>query len=403
LRPSQPRVIFRPYLELLRTRHLARLVASMLVFGLGWAMTPLGLVLFARQVTGSFARASLVVGALLVGNALASPLRGRWIDAGGVRTPLPVMGAVASAGFIALVLAGEAGASVAALAALSFVAGAGIPPVSAALRSLFGQLVGHDERLHTAYALFNLVNETTLFTGPLLAGLVLVIASPAAVLVCAAVLLLVAAVSFAFAPGAAEWRGVQRSPTLSRFGPLASAGMRTVIVCAFGFGMTFGELENIALPAFAKAHNATPAAGLLLAAIALGIATSSLIYGLRGSRRSAGQRYPLLCLAGLPPLALTPFVNTIPLMLVLMLALGLLFAPALVTVFALIDEVAPAGTGTEAIAWLSSLAAAGTALGAVVAGLLVHGPGLRAAFAGSAVAAAAATAFALLRRRTLSA
>jgi len=396
-------VLFRPYVELLRTRHLARLVVSMLVFGLGWAMTPLGLVLFARQVTGSFARASVVVAALLVGNAVVSPLRGRWIDARGVRTPLPVMGVVAAAGFIALVVAGEAGAPVAALASLSFVTGAGIPPVGAALRSLFAQLVGHDEHLHTAYALFNLVNETTLFTGPLLAGLVLVIASPAAVLVCAGALILLASVSFALAPGAAEWRVVERSPTLSRFGPLASAGIRTVIICAFGFGMAFGELENIALPAFAKAHDATPAAGLLLAAIALGIATGSLVYGVRGSRRSAGERYPFLCLVGLPPFALTPVVHAIPPMLVLMLVLGLLFAPALVTVFALIDEVTPAGTGTEAITWLSSLAAAGSALGAVVAGLLVNGPGVDAAFAGSAIAAAAATAYALLRRRTLSA
>ena len=71
--------------------------------------------------------------------------------------------------------------------------------------------------------------------------------------------------------------------------------------------------------------------------------------------------------------------------------------------FALIDEVAPAGTGTEAISWLSSLAAAGTALGALVAGLLVNGPGIGAAFAGSAIAATAAAAVALLRRRTLGA
>jgi MFS family permease len=375
----------------------------MLLFGLGWAMIPLGLVLFARETTGSFARASVVVGALLAGSALFSPLRGRWIDRRGVRTPLPVMGAVAGAGFVALVAAGRAGAPVAGLAALSFVAGAGIPPVGAALRSLFGQLVDPDERLHTAYALFNLVNETTLFTGPLLAGLVLVIASPEAVVLCAAALILAAALSFASSPGAAEWRSLDRSPTLSRFGPLASAGMRTVIVCAFGFGMSFGELENIALPAFAKAQGATPAAGLLLAAIALGIASGSLVYGVRGSRHSPAQRYPRLCVLGLPPLAVAPFVHAIPPMLALMLLLGLLFAPSLVTVFALIDEVAPAGTATEAISWLSSLAAAGTALGALVAGLLVNGPGIGAAFAGSAIAAAAAAAVALLRRRTLGA
>jgi MFS family permease len=373
--------MFRPYLELLRTRHLARLLLSMLLYGVGWSMTPLGLVLFARQVTGSFARASVVIAAMLVGSSLLSPLRGRWIDMRGVRAPLPVMGALTCAGLGGLVAAGEAGAPTAALAALAFVAGASMPPIGAALRTLFGQLVGNEERLHTAYAMFNVVNETTLFSGPLFAALLLVVASPAAVVVCSGAFVLVAALAFALSPGAAAWKGEERSPSLSRFGPLASAGMRTVIVSGFGIGMAFGALENIALPAFAKAHHATPAAGPLLAAIALGIAGGSLAYGLRGSRRSAGQRYPLLCGLALPAFVAAPFVDAIAPMLVLMLLVGLLTAPGLVTVFALVDEVAPAGTGTEAISWLSSLAAAGSAAGALVAGVLVHGPGVRAALA----------------------
>jgi MFS family permease len=393
--------MLRPYLELLRTRYLARLLLSMLVFGVGWSMAPLGLVLFARGVTGSFARASVVIAALLAGSALLSPLRGRWIDLRGARATLPMMGALTCASLGGLVAAGEAGGPTAALAALAFVAGASMPPIGAALRTLFAQLVGEEERLHSAYAMFNVINETTLFSGPLLAGLLLALASPAAVVVSSGALVLVAALAFALSPGAGVWKRVERPSSLSRFGPLANAGMRTVIVCGFGIGMAFGALEDIALPAFAKAHDATPAAGPLLAAIALGIAGGSPVYGVRGSRRTAGQRYPLLCGLALPALAAAPFVDAIGPMLALMLLVGLLTAPALVTVFALVDEIAPAGTGTEAISWLSSLAAAGTAAGAVVAGLLVHGPGVSAALASPAVATATAGAVALLRRRTL--
>jgi MFS family permease len=78
---------------------------------------------------------------------------------------------------------------------------------------------------------------------------------------------------------------------------------------------------------------------------------------------------------------------------------GLGLAPLLAAAFLLIAELAPAGTTTEAFAWLVTLFATGNALGSAVSGALVGGS-LRAA-ALTAVGGIAAGAVLLLTTRRL--
>jgi hypothetical protein len=70
-------------------------------------------------------------------------------------------------------------------------------------------------------------------------------------------------------------------------------------------------------------------------------------------------------------------------------------------VFALLDEVAPEGTGAEALTWLTTAGAGGMALGAALAGTLAGGGSLAAALALPAAGAFAAAVVVLLRRGTL--
>jgi MFS family permease len=79
---------------------------------------------------------------------------------------------------------------------------------------------------------------------------------------------------------------------------------------------------------------------------------------------------------------------------------GVVVAPALATVFALIDVVAPDGTATEALTWIISAYMAGLALAAAIAGSLVDDyPKL--VLAGGAISAALAAALAGLGLGTL--
>ncbi|MFC7344457.1 hypothetical protein [Saccharopolyspora griseoalba] len=66
---------------------------------------------------------------------------------------------------------------------------------------------------------------------------------------------------------------------------------------------------------------------------------------------------------------------------------GICLAPALACVFAVIGDVVPAGTTTEAFAWLVTIFVMGNAIGTSLAGSVLENADLRAAFAAPALSA----------------
>jgi predicted MFS family arabinose efflux permease len=85
----------------------------------------------------------------------------------------------------------------------------------------------------------------------------------------------------------------------------------------------------------------------------------------------------------------------------LILLAGSTIAPTFATVYAMVDQVAPKGTATEAFAWLATASAVGASLGAAGAGSVVDFAGPTAAFAVGGLAAAGAATIAIFRARTL--
>jgi MFS family permease len=84
-----------------------------------------------------------------------------------------------------------------------------------------------------------------------------------------------------------------------------------------------------------------------------------------------------------------------------LLVAGAAIAPTEATIYAMVDDAAPAGTITEAFAWLATAMAVGSAIGAASAGLLADRAGPTAAFALGAGAGALAVLATMLRSRTL--
>lgn len=387
------------YLTVLRAPHARRLVAAALVGRLPVGIASLALVLLVREATGSFASAGGVAAAYALAAGIASPAQGRLVDRVGQPLVLVPCAGLNAAALVALVLAANGGANEAVLVGCAALAGAALPPLSACMRALWPVLVGGDEALvGAAFALEAVLVEAFFITGPLLAGLLVAIASPQAAVLVAAGLGVTGTLGFASAPLSRSWRGAPRAP--GRAGPLGARGMRTLVISVVPAGMAFGTLE-VAMPAFADAHGAAASAGVPLAAMAAGSMAGGLWYGARTWPGPVGRRYVTLSAvfaAGLAPLALA---SSIPVMAVLAAAAGLALAPVTTCVYLLIDEVAPPGTVTESYTWVITANVAGAALGAALAGAVVEGPGWRWALLGACAGAALASLLARLRRGSL--
>ena len=388
------------YRSILLQPGVPRLVTTALLARLSPAMNALAIVLLVRGATGSIADAGVVDGGLAIGAVLISPGQGRLVDRFGQTRVLLPSALVSSAALIGLDVSVHEHASIALWTVLAAIGGGALPPISASMRSLWTSLIEDPVRLDTAFALESVLTEVYFIAGPLLTGLIVAVASPSAAVVVSAALSTAATLAFATSGPSRRWRP-PREAKRTLAGALAGPGMRTLVLATIPMGLAFGTLE-VAMPAFAAQRGDPASAGILLGALAAGSLCGGLVYGSRRWSGSLAQRYLLLnalFAAGMAPLLLA---GTIPVMVVLMGLAGLTLAPVTACVFALIGNVAPPGTQTEAFMWIFTANMSGAAAGAAAGGALIHGSGIHAALLLPICGVGASFLLALARRRTLS-
>jgi MFS family permease len=174
-----------------------------------------------------------------------------------------------------------------------------------------------------------------------------------------------------------------------------------LLAIVFFYGVLFGALEDIVLPAFAVEHGSRASAGILGAAIALGVGAGGFAYGLREWGDAPGKLMPALSLAAFAGTVPALLADSIAAMALAMVAFGLLIAPVTTLQFAVVDDLVPRAFGAEAFGWFSSIALAGAAGGAVLAGKLVDAHDARTALAAAVGAAALCVVTAAVWRRPL--
>jgi MFS family permease len=388
----------RPYRALLRGPQVAWLMIAALVARLPLGILSLALVLLVRDATGSYATAGAALSAYAIAGGALAPVQGRLVDRVGQTRVLVPMAFVHAAALAALVLAAENGAHAGALVSLAAVTGATTPPTSGAMRALWPSLVGRDERLHVAFALESVAVEAFFILGPLIAALVIWLASPAAAVTVAAALAVTGTLAFAAAPPSRQWRGEVRGTGFA--GALAAPGIRTLLLSIVVIAGAFGVLE-VALPAFAGEHGSSAAAGILLAMLAVGSMVGGLVYGARRRGGDPVSRYVWLAILfalGLVPVSLA---GSIAVMAAVMMLAGLALAPLAATSYVLTDALAPVGTATEAFTWQSVAYVLGSSWGAAIAGSVVEGAGVSWALLTAAGCAAVGAFVAAAGRRTL--
>jgi len=386
------------YGSILRQPGAPRLVVTALLARIPVGMNALAVVLLVRRATGSFVDAGIVDAGLAIGAVLISPGQGRLIDRLGQPKVLISSALISSAALLGLDLAVHRHVGIALLTALAAIGGGALPPMSAAMRALWASLIPEPSRRDTAFGLEAVLTEVYFIAGPLLTAVIVAVASPSAAVVTSAVLTLAGTAAFATSRPSRSWRAARAERTFA--GPLAGPGMRTLVLSVVPMGLAFGTLE-VAMPALATRHGDPAAAGILLGALAGGSLIGGLLYGTRTWRGSLAQRYVFLnamFAAGMAPLIVA---GAIPPMVILMGVAGFTLAPVSACAFALIEDVAPPGTTTEAFSWIFTANMTGAAAGAAAAGAVIHSSGIRAALLIPLCGVGVSFLIALARRRTL--
>jgi hypothetical protein len=304
------------------------------------------------------------------------PLLARIADRRG-QTPVLVGGALVAGAALAVLAGLPAGAPAGALVAPAAVLGLSIPPVGACWRALLPTLAGP-----SAYAVDATASELTFIAGPPLVLLAGNVWSTGTALAGTGAILVAATAAFAAHPASRARRPEGERP---RGGSLQASGVRTLVVVLLAVGVVFGATEVGVTAA------ASSSAGPLLGVWGAG----SLIGGLVAARGGAALPLVLAALAA-GHLALAFAAGSVLALGIVIALAGSTIAPTYAIVYAMVERAAPAGTLTEAFAWLATAAAVGAAAGSALAGTIADAAGPMPVFVVAGVAGIAATLIATL-------
>ncbi|MGW7346341.1 MFS transporter [Streptomyces sp. NPDC054854] len=374
------------YMELLRTRHAARLLVGTLVGRLPNGIASIALVMFVRAEGGSYSLAGAMAAAYGVANAVGQPLLGRAVDLyGQPRVQLPAA-VVSALGMVWLAFAGIGSAAVAYAAVV--VAGLFTPPLEGGLRALWPSVLGgKEERVHAAYAMDAVAQEVMFTVGPLLVTVFVSLWSPAVALVALNVLGVLGALSVVVSEPSRAWRSAPREAHW--LGALRSRGLLALLGAFFFVGTALGSI-TVAAVAYSDEHGGAAVYGWMMAALGLGALVGGVTYGARQWAGAPERRLQLL--VALLAVCYLPLMLTVgPVGMTALSALaGVFLAPAIACAFIVVDRHAPVGTVTEAFSWLVTFFGVGAAMGTAAAGPAVELGGITAGFAvagGAGVAA----------------
>ncbi|AHH93680.1 MFS transporter [Kutzneria viridogrisea] len=350
------------------------------------AMISLALLLYVQHATGSFASGGLTAAAALVGVAIGSVVQGRVMDRLGPTRPLLVLAVFAALFAGAEVYAIESHAPELVVIALALGIGLTELTVGSASRALWVRLLPPGPARQAAYAYEAISMEVFFILGPGLAGLLAALPWAGTGLVAGSACMIVGAVAFALTPTVRAWRptGEELRPA-SLLGALVSPGMRVLVLAALGFGMVIGFVE-VAVPAFAAESGQREIGGVMLSLWSISSVIFGVYYGARPWPRALHLRLPVL-LTGFAVLVLLLALPTTLFWLgAALLVVGTMITPQATTHSVAIEEVAPAGTATEAFGWVVTAITLGLAIGQSVSGQLVELVGPRWSFVAASAA-----------------
>ncbi|MFD5423953.1 MFS transporter [Streptomyces sp. NPDC127084] len=340
-----------------------------------FAMLTISIVLLVQHTTGSYGSAGAVAAVTGVSMALFAPQSGKLADRLGQRAvllPGVIVHAVSGATLTALALAN---APLWALFAAAVPMGASVPQVSPMVRARWAAKLGGSRLMPTAAAFESVTDEFTFVVGPVLATALCTGVHPAAGLITEAALTLIGGVLFAAQRRTQPPFGRPDADEQVRHASALSVpGVRVLAVTFLGIGSVFGGMQ-VSLASFTEEIGQPGINGLLYGMFAAGNMLAGIAVGAIAWKSGPRRRLVIGYLGLTAAASLLWTADSIVVLGVLGLVVGLCIAPALIAGFTLVEPLVPASARTEAFTWLTGAVALGQAAAVTVAGQLADAYG----------------------------
>lgn len=332
----------------------------------------------------SYGQAGLAAAAYAFAVAFGQPVLSRVIDRDG-QTRVLLATALTGAGATVLLALLPSSSPLALFVVVAALNGLLQPPLAGTMRALWDLLLDRPEDRHVGYAVEASAVEVIFTGGPLvLVGVFAALFGPQGGLLACATLTGGGTVAFALTSASRSWRPEVGHADRHPFGPLASSGVRTMLVIFFGAGAYFGAVE-IAVTAYGRQQDDLSLVAVLLALWSIGSFVGGMVIARVKPAEDPPRRIALLLVLmgvlsslvaiGDSPWALGP----------LLLVAGSAIAPIFATANGLMGSVAPTGSLTEAFSWTTTAVMVGLTLGSPVSGYVIDHASIHAAFLVSGV------------------
>jgi len=357
------------YLEILKTRGVARVLASQIAARFPFGMLSIGFLIFVEQTYGSYTAAGSVLAALSVGNAIASPFTARLIGNFGIRWVVMTTAVVASLTITVMVYVAM---PVGLMIALALVAGASYPPIMSAVRTMYPKLVPAD-LLGALYSLDAASQEIIWIVGPVITTFVSIQISASLGVMLSVIFFLGGGLWFCTSPAVGR---VDIPKNETRFGAvLRNRVVATNLLIGFLLVASFAGSEAAIVAFFGDSN---PQSGFVLGAWAGGSLIGGLLLGhIRITPWGLTWRLAI-SIAGLALAFVSP--NFWWLTVTLFLS-GIGTAPTLSVLFSTISASVRFSQTSEAFGWLGTGLVVGAAVGAAIAGYTIDHAGALVALA----------------------
>lgn len=362
------------YASLAAGGRLSLLFWLSLLARLSFAMTSLSLFLLFMSEYGSPAGGGAAIAGFGIANVIATPIRGRLLDRYGTRFVLPVLGSAYGAMLVATIVTVSTDCPILIPLIFTVVAGLFLAPMGAIMRVRWADRYPETAPKARAYSVDAAAEETIYAIGPAAAGLIVGFVSPAAAMIATAGLGIAGTIGFSLldreyvapqADSADDATHARPSTSLLR-----QRGFVPLVLVLLMVGGGLGVFE-VAAPVFGGNEGSSVSAGLLLTVFAVASALGGIAYGARTWRSALMTRFAVIAVAYFAILCVFVVADSLLWFTVVAAGFGVLFAPAMITGYMLVDTIGSPRQATERTSWVNAAMNSGAAIGSGIGGIVL--------------------------------